>query len=758
MTQIPRSAMVYVLNKFGQNMLQKETLLEIQVLDELIKNITVVVDGRVINYSNICGIVNEKCFENPILNLMPEMDKLISRKRKVKFPVEIDPLTYKTQYWIINFGGVKYDTRGYVRNVKAMRLIYPLDESNSSKEQWLQEWRKAFLKNVKQFKFNFIELYPCPVLSTELDMKSIADDTLFLISVAIIVAALFCVVTYTTNSWVMSKPWMGIAAVFSAGLAIVSSFGLMSSCGVETISYNISLPFLILAIEIDDSFVIVANWRVTEVQDNVEERMGKTYSKSSVSITITTLTNILSFCIAMTAEFPGVRIFCYYATTCVCFTYFYQITFFGSCLALSGYREERCLNAFTFKMLKEKSEKYTTHHNHEYLTMKFFRDNVARFISHPTIKIIIIFIYFCNLAIGIWGVTFLKEGLNIFTLYPNHSKVTKGYRIYSDYFTEFSFSVHIVINKTLDYSQEKVQKSIENMMMKFHSHPNIIPSEFDISWLKYYEKFQNHPVSPFTMNGYDVSRKQDFIDGLRNVFLRIGEAKQFSNDIVFNDNYTEIICSRFFVGAKHDHLRGTERKLINEMWKIAEEFEFPVIIHSFYSSAIEQALIIKRITIQLFWLTALLIFIVFFAFIPNFLCALLVGLSITSIIVETFGYMSFWNVNLDVITMMIIIVCNGFCVNYPTHMCYVFLTSSHSTVEEKLKESLYHVGFPILQGSLSTILVSVIFLYNNMYVYVSFVKIVVFISLQTLFHSIFVIPVFLSIIVNLFQKNNSNTL
>ncbi|XP_023222695.1 patched domain-containing protein 3-like isoform X2 [Centruroides sculpturatus] len=194
--------------------------------------------------------------------------------------------------------------------------------------------------------------------------------------------------TYMTNSWVRSKPWMGIAAVVSAGLAVVSSFGLMSACGVENIKYNVVLPFLIFAIEIDDAFVIVANWRITKVQDSVEARMEKTYSKSAVSITITTLTNILSFCIAMTAEFPGVRIFSYYATTCVCFTYFYQIMFFGSCLALSGYREQKSLNVFTFKAVKEKlNEKHSSEKNG--LTfMNFFREYFAEFLSYPFTKIL----------------------------------------------------------------------------------------------------------------------------------------------------------------------------------------------------------------------------------------------------------------------------------------------------------------------------------------------------------------------------------
>ncbi|XP_023219924.1 patched domain-containing protein 3-like, partial [Centruroides sculpturatus] len=724
MTDRPQAAMVYIKNKYGNNLIQKDNLLDIQILDEIIKNITIIVDGKVVNYRNICGIMNEKCMKNPIINILPEMDKLLSRKKKLKFPLQIDPFTYTYELWAINFGGVKYDVNGYVQEVEYIRLVYPVDESNFSKRHWIREWRKAFLRNVNKLDFHSIEIYPCPFLVSELDVKNLADEITPLMSVAVIVVTIFCAMSYTTNSWVKSKPWMGIAAVVSAGLAVVSSFGLMGACGIENVNSNIMLPFLIFATEIDDAFVIVANWRVTDVEDSVEERMGKTYSKSAVSITITTLTNILSFCIAMTAEFPGVRIFSYYATTCVCFTYLYQITFFGSCLALSGYREERRLNAFTFRVTKERSNEHNIEEKNEYAFMEFFRDYVAEILSRPLVKLVVILLYIINLSIGIWGVTLLQEGINFSTFYPKHSKVAKAYQIYYHYFTEFAYPVQIVINTTLDYSQVDIQKSIENLMMKFQSHPNVAGSEFEVSWLKYYKEFQNHPVSKFSMSIYDMTQKQDFIDGLLHVFLRLKAAKQFSTDINFNNNYTDIIRSRFFVLTKNMFDKDIESTVLTDLKKIAKESDLPIIVHSCFFPLVEQIVITKQITLQLFWITSLLVFIVFVSFVPNVICALIVAFSIVSIIVETIGFMSIWGVNLDVFSMTIMILCNGFCINYPAHMCYAFLTSSHSVAKHKLKESLYLVGFPIFQ--------------------------------ETLVHAMLFIPVFLSIVAFPF-KNKSET-
>ena len=46
--------------------------------------------------------------------------------------------------------------------------------------------------------------------------------------------------------WVLSKPWLGSLGVVSAGLAVVSSFGLMLHIGVPFIDITASIPFLVL--------------------------------------------------------------------------------------------------------------------------------------------------------------------------------------------------------------------------------------------------------------------------------------------------------------------------------------------------------------------------------------------------------------------------------------------------------------------------------------------------------------------------------
>lgn len=58
----------------------------------------------------------------------------------------------------------------------------------------------------------------------------------------------------------------------------------------------------------DDAFVLLAAWRRTNPLHSIPERMSHTYSEAAVSITITSLTNFISFMIGIATPFPSVRV------------------------------------------------------------------------------------------------------------------------------------------------------------------------------------------------------------------------------------------------------------------------------------------------------------------------------------------------------------------------------------------------------------------------------------------------------------------
>ena len=61
---------------------------------------------------------------------------------------------------------------------------------------------------------------------------------------------------------------------------------------------------------VDDMFILMSGWRQTSVHDDLETRIADTFRSSAISVTITSLTDLLAFCIGATSPFLNVKNFC----------------------------------------------------------------------------------------------------------------------------------------------------------------------------------------------------------------------------------------------------------------------------------------------------------------------------------------------------------------------------------------------------------------------------------------------------------------
>lgn len=740
--------MVQVISNNGSNLLQQNIIDEIFLLDQIIQNITVYINGKAENYNSLCGKKFGKCVRSNAMKVIENAENIKSGTYKMKYPIDIDPVRLFYEEYILSLGGVTVDIDGNIKNIKAVRLIYVLDKENVRKREAIREWENIFIKTMDNIKFEMISVSYINDKSIEEEIQLCTDRLLLRMPIVIFIVSTFSFITCFTNDWIRSKPWLGPVACLSAGLALVSGAGFMFYIGIEYVDFNIALCYIILGTEIDDAFVLIAAWRVTNPKDSVENRMGHTFSEAGVSITITSLTNFVSFCIGMSAPFPAFQTFCMYGATWFFFTYLYQITFFGACLALSGYREKNCLHPLTFRRLKlneETSAKKKDIFKEDYIMGKF-RDIIGYCLTFTSVKIIVIIIFVVNLCCGVLGLMYSKVGNDYADVFRYNSSLVTFNSVMHRYFNKYLYPVHIVIDQPLNYADLSIQNEIENIMQKFEDHPNIADPSLRVSWLKYFNFFLNHPAGKFSLKGFNITLKEDFMYILHNIFLRFPQAREFKSDIIFNENYTEIVASRFLLLLKDIHNQNIEISVLRDLYKIVDNSPIKIHIHSIMFHMLEQALLITSILYQLAIVSAVLICLVFFIFVPNVTCALCTSVIILCIICETVGYVAFFQVKLDIVMLASLVVCVGFSINYPTHISYSFVTSNKLDPNERLKKSLYEIGLPIFQGSVSTILGVSVLPFEPFYSSVSFFKIVLVIGLQTAFHAMFVIPVFLTII------------
>lgn len=110
------------------------------------------------------------------------------------------------------------------------------------------------------------------------------------------------------------------------------------------------------------------------------------------------------------------------------------------------------------------------------------------------------------------------------------------------------------------------------------------------------------------------------------------------------------------------------------------------------------------------------------------------------------GFMALWGVNLDSISMIILVVCIGFTVDFFSHISYAFVSSKKSTANERVIDALFSLGYLVLQGAASTIIGVLVLAASKNHIFRTFFKIMFLIMLFGLAHSIIFIPVFLTLL------------
>ncbi|KAJ8878629.1 hypothetical protein PR048_019212 [Dryococelus australis] len=155
--------------------------------------------------------------------------------------------------------------------------------------------------------------------------------------------------------------------------------------------------------------------------------------------------------------------------------------------------------------------------------------------------------------------------------------------------------------------------------------------------------------------------------------------------------------------------------------------------------------LVRPTSIQSMIIGAFIMMMVCFIFIPNVSCCLWVAFSIISIETGVAGYMALWDVNLDSISMINLIMCIGFSVDFTAHICYAYMSSKALTPEQRVRESLYALGLPIVQGAFSTILAVVTLIFAGSYIFLVFFKMVFLVVFFGAMHGLFLLPVLLSL-------------
>ncbi|XP_062977568.1 patched domain-containing protein 3-like [Elgaria multicarinata webbii] len=736
------------------SLLTKAAFAELLALDAAVRGLTATgPNATELSYDKLCARNDGTCWSpNPLFLLLQGDPARI----EALLPTLTFPLFQDRVFLGFFLGGVTLGPgagpKRPVRAAKAMRLIYFLQEDEASQGEASALWLHAFLERIpgmlESLNLTSVRVAYFTSLSRQKEFEKISKDVIPLMSVTYFLTIFFSIISCSRLDCVRTKVWVAAFGILSSALAVVGSFGLLLFCGVPFAITAANSPFLILGVGLDDMFILVSCWEQTKVKNRIRDRMAETYSKTFVSVTITTFTDVLAFYIGTVTSFPSIQSFCIYTGTAFTFCYIYNLTFLGAVLALNGQREESNRHWLTFMKVPDVpqdsqgclfniccvggSYDKSTGAETEHPMNGFFRERYGPFLMHSWTKVIVVILYLVYLGSSIYGCTQVKEGIDVRNLASDNSYVIQYYDWEDEYFSKgYGPRVMVVITESIAYWNSSVRADLENCMESLEN-SSYVDKKYSVSWLRIYETFAEH----MSLN---IDDRHVFIGNLPSLF-------KVNPELEWNVNFsiTEISASRFFIQTVNVTSSVDKKNLLKQLRGLAKNCKIPLMVYHPSFIYFDQFLVIVKHTIHKLVVATGAMLLISLLLIPNPLCSLWLTFAIASVIVGVTGFMAHWDVNLDSISMINLIICIGFSVDFSAHISYAIVSSEESKVNKKAMEGLYHLGYPIVQAAVSTLLGVFVLSMSSTYIFRTFFKIMSLVILFGAAHGLIFIPVFLT--------------
>ena len=128
------------------------------------------------------------------------------------------------------------------------------------------------------------------------------------------------------------------------------------------------------------------------------------------------------------------------------------------------------------------------------------------------------------------------------------------------------------------------------------------------------------------------------------------------------------------------------------------------------------------------------IFTVIFILLPNMRISLMVFTTVVLTLLDIVGFLHFWDITIDIISCVNIVLAVGLCVDYSVHIGHAYLTA-RGTPSQRTLSAITTIGSAVLNGGITTFLALVLLAASSSHVFISFFKVRTFIfmylSLET---------------------------
>ncbi|CAJ0606666.1 unnamed protein product [Cylicocyclus nassatus] len=667
---------------------------------------------------------------------------------------------YRAFSLLPNFFGIKLNEDGRtLKSVDLIALIFRAEKHRSWTTTMVKEWelqvQTYFEKDFDQSEIEVSALSPSIV---EYDIMLAGNSLRPFLLVGFVIMCIFCTTTTILSSVTVyhhkatfNKVILSITACVLPFMACGTAFGIVFLLGVTFSPILNVTPFLVLAISVDDAFLMVHSWNRIEKDDILStksrpDKMVQVLVETGPAITISAFTNILAFAIGAYSSPPEIRLFCIGNAACIFMDMTYQLTFYTAVMALFADSPK----AFEEKKGPSRIEMIAQGFLHKY----------SGIIADWKASLAVVVLWALYFAGAITGLFFVNIDLSSQKMFLPDSKLIKIDSIRNRYMVPYYTSAMVVVNNPGNISDPENVRQLLAMKNAFETLPDAIGPEstkfFLDDYLLYKESIHEE---------LETNPGADSIES----FLGWMEYSFWKGFVKLENTTDGLTASKFmFITGYHgQHLVSWVEKghllkaLRDQVDRFGRQFNATVFSDdAFYIDLLEA---IPTITWQSGLATFVCVIIVCAMFINHFATIFIVSTAILATCIGVFGYTSLLGVTLDPIVMSIAIMCIGFSVDIPAHVSFHYhaarlhtikkeisttstcSSDSTSTVDgpnfrARLQHTLCSVGFPVVQAGLSSILCALPLAFVPLYMAQVFALAMVMCISFSLIHGVVVLP------------------
>uniref|UniRef100_A0A914Q133 SSD domain-containing protein n=1 Tax=Panagrolaimus davidi TaxID=227884 RepID=A0A914Q133_9BILA len=555
-------------------------------------------------------------------------------------------------------------------------LLFRGDRTTQRKGEILSKWETSVYEfSLTKYKNPLIEMYVfgAEVLDYEMMKDGLRLAPFFGIGFGLMV--LFVVITVNGTALLYGKFDFGkilvsFGATISSLMAVSTTYGLLSLIGFRLNSISLVLPFLVCGIGVDDAFLMIHSWqRLSSHRYSIQTRLGLVYEEVGPSITITSMTNVISFGIGTFLPTPEIGRFCMTTAMAILMDYIFELTLFGPMLVFAT-NFEKPTKDIDHKIF-EKGWRKNLVTKADVLLRKY-----CKLISNRLFSILLLICTLIYWYFAISGILSIQTRLDSAKILPPDSPMQESNKIVNEYIWGEYHPVTIIVNNPLDITNPQKLQRFWDMVDEYESMERCKGNISTLLWLRDYETYfkkgdmvdalfdalgfsGNNETIISSLTGIDFSKLDAFLQSPFsqhwNAFLKVS-----------NKGSQRYVTSFWFTVAYQNTSTWDARiELMKEWREIASRYsDMNVTVFEENAMFVDQILSIKNVAIITGLLTLACMAIVCAVFIPNICSVITATIAIASISMGVLGFYQWWNLDLDPVTMAAILMSIGLSVDF----------------------------------------------------------------------------------------------